>query len=90
MLTNGYTMCKVEHNYCQTGISTLIYTYVPPPCQLIFLESATFIEIHGKQAKFGNAEQLMPEKFENSTAKERVIEMDTQVVLMSKEDNIIR
>ena len=90
MLTNGYTMCKVEHNYCQTGISTLIYTYVPPPCQLIFLESATFIEIHGKQAKFGNAEQLMPDKFENSTATEKVIEMDTQVVLMSKEDNIIR
>ena len=38
MLTNGYSMCRINEPYCKTGFSVLVYNHIAPVCNLYILE----------------------------------------------------
>jgi hypothetical protein len=93
MLTNGYSMCKIEYSSCRTGFSTLSYRYKPPTCQLIFLKTVLLLELQGKQSNMMNDEKISPtgyESFSNNTKLEKIPEIDTPLVLMSRDDDALR
>ena len=93
MLTNGYTMCQLEHSSCRTGFSTLTYKYIAPICQLIFLKSVLLLELQGKQTNLMSEEKISPSgygSFSNATKIEKIPETDTPLVLMSRDDDILR
>ena len=93
MLTNGYTMCQIGHSSCRTGFSTLIYKYNAPICPLIFLKTVSLTELQGKQSNFMSDEKISPsgyQSFANITKYEKIPEFDTPLVLMSRDDDVLR